>query len=77
MLTSGPVSETVVDAVSWELFRASGDKDEVTLKTGVDNLADDLLVGESDDKTVLGGVARYLVRNYLCVILSWIHTTCS
>ena len=65
MLTSGPVSETVVDAVSWELFRASGDKDEVTLKTGVDNLADDLLVREADDQAVLRSVAEKTVRTRL------------
>ena len=57
MLTSGPVSETVVDAVSWELFRASGGENEVALDACVDDLDDDLLVGEADNEAVLGGIA--------------------
>ena len=48
-ITSCPVCQTVVDAVSWELFRASGSEDKVTLQTCVDDLDDDVLVGETDD----------------------------
>ena len=42
-----------------ELLGARSGKDEVTLKSGVDNLDDDLLVGEANNQTVLGGVAGF------------------
>ena len=57
-LTSSPVGETVVDAVAGELARAGVGEDEVTLDARVDDLDDDLLVGEANDQAVLGGVAE-------------------
>ena len=57
MLTSGPVSETMVDTVSGELFRGGGGEDKVSLDASVDDLADNLLVGEADNQAVLGCVA--------------------
>lgn len=45
----GPVGQTVLDTVSGELFGRSVGEDEITLELGVDDLADDLLVGDSDD----------------------------
>ena len=53
---SSPVGETVVDAIAGEFFRASGSEDEVSVQTGVDYLANNFLVGEADNKTVLGGI---------------------
>jgi hypothetical protein len=53
-VSGGPVGKTVLDAVLGELLRGSVGKDEVTLELGVDNLADDLTVGDADDKAVLG-----------------------
>lgn len=50
----------MVYAVSWQLFRVSGAEDEVTLEAGVDDLYDDVLVGEADDKSVFWRVAGYL-----------------
>ena len=47
----------MVDAVTWELFRASGGENEVALDACVDDLDDDLLVGEADNEAVLGGIA--------------------
>ncbi len=55
--TSSPVGETVVDAISWELLRAGGNEDEITLNACVDDLDDDLLVGETDNKAVFRSVA--------------------
>lgn len=37
-----------------------GSEDNVTLDLGVDDLSDDVLVGESDDETVLGAVVLVL-----------------
>lgn len=53
---SSPVGETVIDAVAGEFFGASGSKDKISLQTSVDYLANNLLVGEADNKTVLGGI---------------------
>ena len=77
MLTSGPVSETVVDAVARELLRARSAEDEVTLKAGVHDLDDDFAVCEANDKTVLRRVAvDKLVLNGSILDLAP-HTTCS
>ena len=52
----------MVDAVAGKLTRASVGQNEVTLDAGVDDLDDDLLVGETDNQAVLGGVAAKLIR---------------
>lgn len=57
---SGPVGETVLDTVLVELVGRGVSDNVVTLDLGVDNLDNDLLVGESDDKSVLGGVVLVL-----------------
>jgi hypothetical protein len=43
---------TVLNTVSWELFGRSVGKDNISLEFGVGDLADDLLVGDSDDQSV-------------------------
>ena len=53
---SCPVGETVVDAVAGKFFGASRSEDKVSLQTGVDYLANNFLVGEADNKTVLGSI---------------------
>lgn len=55
---SGPVGETVCDAVLGKLVGTGSGENKVTLETSVDDLADDVLVGETDNETVLGGVAK-------------------
>ena len=57
----------MVDAVTWELFRASGGENEVALDACVDDLDDDLLVGETDNQAVLGSVATKLFISTLLV----------
>ena len=49
----------MVDAIAGELLRAGGGEDEVALKTGIDNLDDNLLVCEADNQAVFGGVAVF------------------
>ena len=56
--TSSPVGQAVVDAVSRELLRGRSRENEVTLQTRVDDLHDDLLVGEADDQAVFWCVAE-------------------
>ena len=56
--TGSPVGETVVDAVAWKLARVSLGENEIALNACVDDLDDDLLVRETDDQAVLGGVAK-------------------
>ena len=53
----------MVDPVTGKLLRAGLDQDEVALQASVDNLADDVLVGEADDQTVLRRVAKERFSN--------------
>lgn len=78
-LTGSPVGETVADAVAGKLPRAGSGENKVTLDTGVDNLYDDLLVGEADDQAVLGGVAAKcnVSNNIFSLHKTTAHTTCS
>lgn len=48
----------MIDAVSWEFFGPSSSQDKVTLQTCIDDLDDNVLVGETDDEAVLGRIAR-------------------
>jgi len=58
---SGVVGQTDGDAVSWEFVGIGGGDDDVSLEPGVGDLSDDVLVGDSDDKSVLRGVVLVLV----------------
>ena len=60
-VSGGIVLQTDGDAVSGELRRESLSKDSIALDGGVDDLADDLLVGSSDNETVLVGVVLVLI----------------
>ena len=50
----------MVDAVSGKLLRGRSSKDKVTLDTGIDDLADNLLVREAYNKSVFGCVVLVL-----------------
>ena len=50
----------MVDAVAGELLGGRSAENEVALKTSVDNLHDDLLVGEANNEAVLRGVVLVL-----------------
>jgi len=56
----GPVGKTVGDAVSLQLVGVGSAEDLVTANLRVDDLADDVLVGETDDETVLGRIVLVL-----------------
>jgi hypothetical protein len=58
-----PVGQTSLDTVLGELVSVSRGKNKVTLELSVDDLADDVSVGEADNKTVLGGVVLVLGLN--------------
>jgi len=55
------VGGSSLESVSGELLRVSVDHDLVTLEGGMDDLADDSLVGSSDNESVLSGVVLVLV----------------
>jgi len=55
-----PVGKTVGDAVPLKLVGVSGHQDLVTTKLSGHDLADDVAVGEPNDKTVLGGTILVL-----------------
>jgi hypothetical protein len=59
----------VADAIPGQFPRVRRGKDEVSLEAGVDDLADDILVGEANDKTVFRRVAAKIFRvfhTYFC-----------
>jgi len=58
VLTGSPVSQPLFNTVSWQLSGASRGEDEVTLKAGIDDLNDNVLVGDTNDETVFRGIAR-------------------
>ena len=58
---SSVVGGTTVESVFEEFLRVSIDKDLVTFEGGIDDLADDSLVGSSDNESVLSGVVLVLV----------------
>lgn len=60
-VSSGPVGETVLDSVTGQLVGVSGSHDNISSDLGVDNLGNDVLVGESHNQSVLGGVVLGLV----------------
>ena len=57
---SGPVGETVVDAVSLQLVSVGSDEDLVTSEFGGYELGDDVAVGESDDEAVFRSIVLVL-----------------
>jgi hypothetical protein len=47
--TCCPVGEAVIYAISWQFFGTGRSQNEVTLEASVDNLYDDVFVGEADN----------------------------
>ena len=63
-VSGGPVGKTGLDTVAGELLGGSLGEDVVTVDLGVDDLAGDVTVGETNDKAVLGSVVLVLgLRN--------------
>lgn len=59
-VSSSPVGKTVLNAVGLELVGVGRDEDLVTSDLGAHDLHDDVLVGESDDESVLGRIVLVL-----------------
>lgn len=55
-----PVGQTVLDAIGLELVGVGGGENLVTGELRVDDLGDDVAVGEADHQAVLGGVVLVL-----------------
>lgn len=60
--TSSPVGETVLNPVPRELAGVGGDENKVTLQARIDDLDGDVLVGEANDKAVLGRIAKLVCK---------------
>lgn len=58
---SSPVGKTVLDTVAGKLVSVSSSENNITDDLGRDNLGNDVLVGETNNKSVLGGVVLGLV----------------
>ena len=59
----GVVGQTARDTISWQLMWVSSTDDNVTLKASVGDLGNDVLVGDTDYKSVFWGVVFVLVLN--------------
>jgi len=55
------VGQTDLHTKVRQLVRVSAAEDTIAIHAGIDDLADDVLVGETDDKAVLGSVVLVLV----------------
>jgi hypothetical protein len=60
---SSPVGQTTLDAVAGKFVRIGSSKNVIALELGIDDLADDVSVGETDDQSVLGRVVLVLGLN--------------
>lgn len=59
-----PVGQSMLDAILWQLMRVGRSEDKVSLDLGIDDLADDVLVCEADNKSVFWRVVFVLgLRN--------------
>jgi hypothetical protein len=47
----------MVDTIARKLFRSGSAKNKVALKTGIDDLHNNFLVGKADNKAVFGCIA--------------------
>jgi len=61
---SSVVGETKLDAIARKLVGVSSSHDVITVDAREDDLADAVAVGETNDKTVLGGVVLVLVLDH-------------
>ena len=59
----GVVGQTARDTISWQLMWVGSTDDDVTLEASVGNLGDDVLVCDTDYKSVFWGVVFVLVLN--------------
>jgi len=60
-VSSGVVLQANSQSVSWQLSGSGLSKDTITIDQGVCNLADNLTVGETNDKAVFWGLVLVLV----------------
>lgn len=57
---SSPVGQTDLDTIAGQLVGVSSRDNNITLELGIDELADDVSVGDADNESVLGGVVLVL-----------------
>jgi hypothetical protein len=62
-ISRSPVGQTTLDTVTGKFVSIGSREDEITLELGVDDLANNILVGETDDQSVLGRVVLVLGLN--------------
>ena len=63
MRTSSIVGQAVLDAILRKLVRVGGAESNITNDLGIDDLADDVSVGEAHNQSVFRGVVLGLVLN--------------
>jgi len=74
-ISSSVVGQTKLDAIARKLVRVGSGHDVITIDARVDDLADAVAVGETDNKTVLGRVVLVLVLDHKTKTLTVISLT--
>jgi hypothetical protein len=62
-ISGSPVGQTTLNTESGKFVSIGSSKNEITLELSIDDLTDNVLVGESNDHSVLGGVVLVLGLN--------------
>jgi hypothetical protein len=62
-ISGGPVGQTTLDTITGKFVSIGGRENEITLELGVDDLTNNILVGETDNESVLGRVVLVLGLN--------------
>ena len=59
----GIVGKSDLDAITWQFMGVCGTDHNITFNLGISNLANDVLVGETNNHSVLGSVVLVSVLN--------------
>jgi hypothetical protein len=62
-VSRSPVGQTTLNTVTGKFVSIGSREDEITLELGVDDLTDNVLVGETDNQSILGRVVLVLGLN--------------
>jgi hypothetical protein len=64
MLTCSPVGQTNLQAITRQLMRVSSGQYDITLNLGINNLTDNVGIGEANDEAVLWSIIFVLGLSY-------------
>lgn len=71
-VSSRPVGQTIGDTIAWQFVSISSSQDVITVDFRVNDLGDDVLVGETDNHTIFRRVVLVFGLNYetfTCIVV--------